>query len=89
MLVSRSNTIWFYRLECTGGEIGMAIILFYGFLLYVSIGIVIGIAFVTAGVARVLPHASVTAGARILWLPGAAVFWPYVLMRWCKARGAT
>ena len=64
----------------------MATILFYGFLLYVSIGIVTGIAFVTAGVARILPHASVTAGARILWLPGATIFWPYVLMRWCKAR---
>lgn len=67
----------------------MANILFGGLLLYVSIGIVIGIAFVTIGVARVLPHTSVTAAARILWLPGAAIFWPQVLMRWCKARGAT
>ena len=64
----------------------MAIILFYGFVLYVLIGIVTGVAFVTVGVARVLPHASVTAGARILWLPGAAILWPYVLMRWRKAR---
>jgi hypothetical protein len=67
----------------------MATILFYGLVFYVVIGIVTAIAFVTAGVARVLPHASVTATARILWLPGAAIFWPYVLMRWCKARGAT
>jgi len=64
----------------------MAIILFYGFVLYVLIGIVTGIAFVTVGIAQVLPHASVTAGARILWLPGAAILWPYVLMRWRKAR---
>jgi hypothetical protein len=67
----------------------MATILFYGLVFYVVVGIVTAIAFVTVGVARVLPHASVTAGARILWLPGAAIFWPYVLMRWCKARGAT
>ncbi len=66
----------------------MAIILFYGLALYALCGIVTGVAFVTVGVARVLPHASVTAPARILWLPGAAILWPYVLMRWCKARGA-
>jgi len=64
----------------------MATILFYGLVLYVLIGIVTGLAFVTVGVARVLPHATVTAPARILWLPGAALLWPYVLMRWCKAK---
>ena len=64
----------------------MATILFYGLVLYVLIGIVTGLAFVTVGVARVLPHAAVTAPARMLWLPGAALLWPYVLMRWCKAR---
>lgn len=63
----------------------MATILFYGLVLYVSIGIVTGLAFVTVGVARVLPHATVTAPARILWLPGAALLWPYVLMRWLKS----
>ncbi len=63
----------------------MATILFYGLVFYVVIGIVTAIAFVTVGVTRVLPHASVTAGARILWLPGAAIFWPYVLLRWRQA----
>jgi hypothetical protein len=63
----------------------MATILFYGLVLYVLIGIVTGLAFVTVGVARVLPHAAVTAPARILWLPGAALLWPYVLMRWLKS----
>ena len=29
-----------------------------------------------------------TLGARILLLPGAAALWPYVLMRWLKARQA-
>ena len=43
----------------------MATILFYGLVLYVLTGIVTGIAFVTVGVARVLPHATVTAPARI------------------------
>ena len=63
-------------------------ILLYGLALYVVIGIVIGVAFVTVGVAHVLPHVSVTAPARILWLPGAAILWPYVLMRWRQARAA-
>ena len=63
----------------------MATILFYGLVLYVLIGIVTGLAFVTVGVARVLPHASVTAPARMLWLPGAALLWPYVLIRWLKS----
>ena len=63
-------------------------ILLYGLALYALIGIVTGIAFVTFGVAQVLPHATVTVPARILWLPGAAILWPYVLMRWRKARAA-
>ena len=67
----------------------MANILFYGLALYALCGIVTGIAFVTLGVAQVLPHASVTAPARILWLPGAAILWHYVLMRWLKSRVAT
>jgi hypothetical protein len=63
-------------------------ILLYGLALYVFIGIVTGVAFVTVGVARVLPHATVTVPARILWLPGAAILWPYVLTRWLKSGGA-
>jgi hypothetical protein len=66
----------------------MAVILLYALALYVLVGLVTGVAFVTFGVARVLPHATVTAPARILWLPGAAIFWPYVLMRWRKAGGS-
>jgi hypothetical protein len=63
----------------------MAIFLLYGLALYALLGLVTGVAFVTFGVARVLPHATVTAPARILWLPGAAILWPYVLMRWLKS----
>jgi hypothetical protein len=71
------------------GRAGMANILFYVLALYALCGIVTGVAFVTVGVAQVLPHASVTAPARILWLPGAAILWPYVLRRWLQSRGAT
>jgi hypothetical protein len=53
-------------------------------LLYALIGAVIGVAFVTVGVTRVQP-ASLTLGARILILPGAAALWPYVLVRWLRA----
>jgi hypothetical protein len=44
---------------------------------------------VTVGLARVLPPGTpVTVGARVLLLPGTAILWPYVLLRWAKARGA-
>jgi len=66
----------------------VATILFYGLVLYVVAGVVTGLAFVTVGVGQVFPHTSATTGARILWLPGAALLWPYVLIRWCQARGA-
>jgi hypothetical protein len=55
--------------------------------LYVAIGVVTALAFVTFGVTRVQP-ADVSLGARILILPGAVALWPYVLLRWIKARSA-
>ena len=67
----------------------IAIILLYGLALYVLIGLVTGIAFVSLGLARVLPHTGFTTGARILLLPGATVLWPYVLVRWLRSRGAS
>jgi hypothetical protein len=51
---------------------------------YAGIGAVAALAFVTFGVTRVQP-ATVSFGARILILPGAAALWPYVLVRWLKA----
>ena len=60
-------------------------IILYGLALYVAIGFVTAVAFVTIGVSQVA-HCSVTAGTRILLLPGATVFWPYVINRWLKAR---
>jgi len=59
-------------------------IVLYAFALYLAIGLVVAIAFVTIGATQVM-HASFTVGARILLLPGATVFWPYVLGRWLKS----
>ncbi len=53
--------------------------------LYAAAGVVTALAFVSFGVTRVQP-APVSLGARILILPGAAVLWPYVLLRWLKAQ---
>ena len=55
--------------------------------LYVIVGAVTALAFVTFGIARVLPAGTpVTLGARVLLVPGATLLWPYVLLRWVKAR---
>ena len=61
--------------------------LLYALLLYVAIGVVFGAAFIAAGVSQVLPgQPSFTLGARLLLLPAAAALWPYVLIRWLRAR---
>jgi hypothetical protein len=53
---------------------------------YAAIGVLTAVAFVSVGLKRVLPEgAPVTLGARLLFLPGAAALWPYVLIRWMKA----
>ena len=62
----------------------IAMIVLYAVATYVAIGFVAAAAFVTIGVAQVV-HCSLTVGARILLLPGATVFWPYVLRRWLKS----
>jgi hypothetical protein len=57
--------------------------------LYAVVGAVTGVAFVSFGLARVLPAGTpVTVGARVMLLPGAAILWPYVLLRWVKAGAA-
>jgi hypothetical protein len=54
--------------------------------LYAVLGAATALAFVTFGIARVLPAGTpVTLGARALLIPGAALLWPYVLLRWIKA----
>jgi hypothetical protein len=58
------------------------------FALYVLAGVIVALAFVTAGLAAVLPAGTpVTIGARILFLPAATALWPIVLSRWLRLRG--
>ncbi len=52
---------------------------------YCTTGIVSAIAFVCVGASRIVAS-PITPGARILILPGAFAFWPYVIFRWLKAR---
>ena len=54
--------------------------------LYAALGIVVAVAFALFGVTRV-QSAPVSLGARILILPGAAMLWPYVAIRWLRRRG--
>ena len=62
-------------------------ILLYALGLYVLIGLAVAFAFVTLGLAQVLPPATtVSPVARILFLPGATALWPYVLGRWMQKR---
>jgi hypothetical protein len=61
-------------------------IVLIGLALYAAAGIAVAAAFVVFGVTRVLPEpVPVSAGARILIFPGAAAFWPYVLVCWLKS----
>ena len=76
----------------TAGESGAAtaMILLYAVGIYGVIGLVTAVAFVTIGLAQVLPHSmSASLGARILFIPGAAALWPYVLVRWLRGRGGS
>ena len=51
--------------------------------LYLGIGVIVALAFVTIGIGRAMPDAgTVTIGARILILPGSIMLWPIVLRRW-------
>jgi hypothetical protein len=59
-------------------------IVLYAIALYLAIGFISALAFVSVGVTQVTSY-SLTLGARILLLPGATVFWPYILARWLKS----
>ena len=63
----------------------IATLLATGFVIYVTAGLVVGLAFVIFGVTTV-QSAPVTIGARILLLPGATALWPLVMSRWLKSR---
>jgi hypothetical protein len=62
----------------------------YALALYAAAGVATALAFVSVGLAQVLhPPMPTTLGARILLLPGAFALWPYIVIRWCKARSRT
>jgi hypothetical protein len=62
----------------------------YALALYAAAGVATSLAFVSVGLAQVLhPPMPATLGARILLLPGAFALWPYIVIRWCKARSRT
>lgn len=62
-------------------------------MLYAGIGLVLGVAFLTLGIARVDPAARGVPAMRPLLLPGIVLLWPLVAWRWwaleraCRARG--
>jgi hypothetical protein len=75
-------------IEPVGGSfLAMPSPVLYAFALYAAAGAVTALAFVSVGLAQVLPHPMpATLGARILLLPGSFALWPYVLIRWHRAR---
>lgn len=51
--------------------------------LYLAAGLAVALLFALFGAARALPErAPVSAGARLLLIPGAMILWPLVLVRW-------
>jgi hypothetical protein len=55
---------------------------------YAIVGVLFAILFVLRGVQRVDHQArGASIGFRLLILPGAAAFWPLLLMRWLRATG--
>ena len=59
----------------------------YVLMAYALVGLLFGIAFVSAGIQRV-DHAAAGSGIgfRLLVLPGSAALWPLLLARWMGAR---
>lgn len=54
---------------------------------YAGVGLAVGLAFIVAGARRVMPHQPpISWGARALLLPGAALLWPYILIRWVRTQ---
>ena len=59
----------------------------YVLALYAVAGVVTALAFVSVGIGQVVnPPMAATLGARILFLPASFALWPYIVIRWWKAR---
>jgi hypothetical protein len=57
-------------------------------LAYTAAGLVVGLVFVTVGVARIDPAARGTSVAfRLLILPGSAALWPVLVAKWARHQG--
>ena len=57
--------------------------------LYLTLGALFALAFVTRGVGRIDPAArNASLGFRVLLLPGSAALWPLLLKRWGLGAGA-
>ena len=57
------------------------------FLLYLLLGLIFGIAFVSKGVKKVDPVAKGTSWRfRLLILPGSMALWPVLLVKWIKSK---
>lgn len=57
---------------------------------YALVGIVFALGFVTVGVTRLDPAARGTSWVfRVLILPGSAVLWPFLAVRWARHQGET
>ncbi|NNC88420.1 MAG: hypothetical protein HKN82_08185 [Akkermansiaceae bacterium] len=53
--------------------------------IYLLAGLVIAVPFAWLGAKRIDPSAADgTWGFKLLIIPGGAIFWPYLLMRWMK-----
>lgn len=54
--------------------------------LYLVLGLVFAVAFITKGVTKIDEGAhGATWGFRVIIIPGTIVFWPFLFKRWVKA----
>jgi hypothetical protein len=68
----------------------MRMLIIYLLGLYVAAGLLVGLAFVTAGASKVLDgQPSISAGTRALLLPASILLWPLIVKRWLGARAAS
>ncbi len=69
------------------GVIGVATTIVTGVEVYLAVGCFVAGLFVSFGIARALPDAGpVTVGARVMILPGVALLWPVVILRWLRPK---
>ena len=53
--------------------------------IYLLVGFMVAVPFAFLGAKKIDPSAAAgTWGFKVLIIPGTAVFWPYLLMRWVK-----